>query len=128
MKVHSGELTLEAATSQMPALRRVGGACPCSKSVRGSSSVPASSSRNASASSATRKATLRTPSCTSLRSSIRDSSSGPISVTVARTGVLKRGFKMPNQRRGRISSRPIANKIRATDAWEAIAEAAQPVM
>ena len=37
-------------------------------------------------SSATRKATLRTPSCTSLRSSIRDNNSGPISVTVARTG------------------------------------------
>ena len=37
-------------------------------------------------SSATRKATLSTPSCTSFRSSIRDSSSGPISVTVARTG------------------------------------------
>ena len=37
-------------------------------------------------SSATRNATLRTPSCTSFRSSIRDSSSGPISVTVARTG------------------------------------------
>ena len=37
-------------------------------------------------SSATRNATLSTPSCTSLRSSIRDSNSGPISVTVARTG------------------------------------------
>ena len=37
-------------------------------------------------SSATRNATLSTPSCTSLRSSIRDSSSGPISETVARTG------------------------------------------
>ena len=37
-------------------------------------------------SSATRNATFSTPSCTSLRSSIRDSSSGPISVTVARTG------------------------------------------
>ena len=37
-------------------------------------------------SSATRNATLRTPSCTSFRSSIRDSNSGPISVTVARTG------------------------------------------
>ena len=37
-------------------------------------------------SSATRNATLSTPSCTSLRSSIRDSSNGPISVTVARTG------------------------------------------
>ena len=34
IKVHSGELTVEAASSQMPALRRVGGACPCSKSVR----------------------------------------------------------------------------------------------
>ncbi len=33
-KVQSGELTAEAAASQMPALRRVGGACPCSKSVR----------------------------------------------------------------------------------------------
>ena len=37
-------------------------------------------------SSATRNATLRTPSWTSFRSSIRDSSNGPISVTVARTG------------------------------------------
>ncbi len=37
-------------------------------------------------SSATRNATFSTPSCTSFRSSIRDSSSGPISVTVARTG------------------------------------------
>ena len=37
-------------------------------------------------SSATRNATFRTPSCTSLRSSIRDNNSGPISVTVARTG------------------------------------------
>jgi 1,2-phenylacetyl-CoA epoxidase catalytic subunit len=33
-KVQRGELTAEAAASQMPALRRVGGACPCSKSVR----------------------------------------------------------------------------------------------
>jgi len=32
--VRRGELTAEAAASQMPALRRVGGACPCSKSVR----------------------------------------------------------------------------------------------
>src|SRR6476620_1897610 len=37
-------------------------------------------------SSATRNATLRTPSCTSFRSSIRASNNGPISVTVARTG------------------------------------------
>ena len=37
-------------------------------------------------SSATRKATLSTPSCTSFRSSMRASNSGPISVTVARTG------------------------------------------
>ena len=34
VRVESGELTLAAATSAMPALRRVGGACPCSKSVR----------------------------------------------------------------------------------------------
>jgi hypothetical protein len=33
-KVRRGELNAEAAASQMPALRRVGGACPCSKSVR----------------------------------------------------------------------------------------------
>lgn len=33
-QVQRGELTLEAAVSKMPALRRVGGACPCSKSVR----------------------------------------------------------------------------------------------
>jgi 1,2-phenylacetyl-CoA epoxidase catalytic subunit len=33
-KVQRGEMTAEAAASQMPALRRVGGACPCSKSVR----------------------------------------------------------------------------------------------
>jgi 1,2-phenylacetyl-CoA epoxidase catalytic subunit len=33
-RVQRGELTLDAATSQMPALRRVGGACPCAKSVR----------------------------------------------------------------------------------------------
>src|SRR6266702_6316949 len=37
-------------------------------------------------SSATRNATLSTPSWTSFKSSIRDSSNGPISVTVARTG------------------------------------------
>jgi 1,2-phenylacetyl-CoA epoxidase catalytic subunit len=33
-KVQRGETTAEAAASQLPALRRVGGACPCSKSVR----------------------------------------------------------------------------------------------
>jgi 1,2-phenylacetyl-CoA epoxidase catalytic subunit len=33
-KVQRGEMTLKAAVSQTPALRRVGGACPCSKSVR----------------------------------------------------------------------------------------------
>jgi 1,2-phenylacetyl-CoA epoxidase catalytic subunit len=33
-QVRRGELTAEAAASQMPALRRVGGACPCSKAVR----------------------------------------------------------------------------------------------
>lgn len=33
-QVRRGELTAEAAAAQMPALRRVGGACPCSKSVR----------------------------------------------------------------------------------------------
>ncbi|HXO43120.1 MAG TPA: hypothetical protein VN999_16835, partial [Thermoanaerobaculia bacterium] len=33
-QVRRGELTAEAAATQMPALRRVGGACPCSKSVR----------------------------------------------------------------------------------------------
>ena len=32
--VEQGTLTLEAATGRMPALRRVAGACPCSKSVR----------------------------------------------------------------------------------------------
>jgi benzoyl-CoA 2,3-epoxidase subunit B len=41
VKVQSGELTVEAATSQMPALRRVGGACPCSKSVRWVVDAPA---------------------------------------------------------------------------------------
>jgi benzoyl-CoA 2,3-dioxygenase component B len=33
-QVEQGTLTLEAATGRMPALRRVAGACPCSKSVR----------------------------------------------------------------------------------------------
>jgi hypothetical protein len=33
-QVASGEVTVEAAGSRMPALRRVGGSCPCSKSVR----------------------------------------------------------------------------------------------
>jgi 1,2-phenylacetyl-CoA epoxidase catalytic subunit len=33
-KVQRGEVTLKAAVSQTPSLRRVGGACPCSKSVR----------------------------------------------------------------------------------------------
>ncbi len=33
-QVAAGTLTLEAATSRMPALRRIAGACPCSKSVR----------------------------------------------------------------------------------------------
>jgi hypothetical protein len=32
--VATGALTVEAATGRMPALRRVAGACPCSKSVR----------------------------------------------------------------------------------------------
>jgi hypothetical protein len=34
LAIEAGTLTLEQATSQMPALRRVAGACPCSKSVR----------------------------------------------------------------------------------------------
>jgi 1,2-phenylacetyl-CoA epoxidase catalytic subunit len=33
-QVQSGEVKVEEATSRMPALRRVGGSCPCSKSVR----------------------------------------------------------------------------------------------
>ncbi|HVT15469.1 MAG TPA: Phenylacetic acid catabolic protein [Thermoanaerobaculia bacterium] len=33
-KVRGGEMTIKEATAQMPTLRRVGGACPCSKSVR----------------------------------------------------------------------------------------------
>lgn len=33
-KVDAGELTADAATKQMPTLRRVAGSCPCSKSVR----------------------------------------------------------------------------------------------
>ncbi|HEX4498379.1 MAG TPA: Phenylacetic acid catabolic protein [Thermoanaerobaculia bacterium] len=33
-QIEQGTLTLEAATGRMPALRRVAGACPCSKSVR----------------------------------------------------------------------------------------------
>ena len=48
------------------------------RSLKSSSGRPSSS--------AILKATLSTPSCTSLRSSSRDSSSGPISVTVARIG------------------------------------------
>ncbi len=40
-KVERGELTIAAATSQMPALRRVGGACPCAKSVRWVVDAPA---------------------------------------------------------------------------------------
>ena len=47
---------------------------------------PSCRSAQARCSSATRNAMLSTPSCTSFRSSMRDSSSGPISVTVARTG------------------------------------------
>ncbi len=42
-RVQSGELTLAAATSQMPALRRVGGACPCARSVRWVVDSPAES-------------------------------------------------------------------------------------
>jgi len=34
LAIEAGTLTLEQATSRMPALRRVAGACPCSKSVR----------------------------------------------------------------------------------------------
>jgi benzoyl-CoA 2,3-dioxygenase component B len=34
LQVENGTLTLEQASSRMPALRRVAGACPCSKSVR----------------------------------------------------------------------------------------------
>ena len=33
-KIQRGEITLEAAVSLSPTLRRVGGSCPCSKSVR----------------------------------------------------------------------------------------------
>jgi 1,2-phenylacetyl-CoA epoxidase catalytic subunit len=33
-KLHGGEITLQEAVGSMPALRRVGGVCPCSKSVR----------------------------------------------------------------------------------------------
>src|SRR6185295_5488817 len=33
-QVHAGQVTAEQAAGRMPALRRVGGACPCSKSVR----------------------------------------------------------------------------------------------
>jgi 1,2-phenylacetyl-CoA epoxidase catalytic subunit len=33
-RVHGGELTVEQAVRTMPALRRVGGVCPCSKAVR----------------------------------------------------------------------------------------------
>ena len=40
-KVQRGEMTAEAAAAQMPALRRVGGACPCSKSVRWVIDAPA---------------------------------------------------------------------------------------
>jgi hypothetical protein len=40
-QVRRGELTAEAAAAQMPALRRVGGACPCSKSVRWVVDTPA---------------------------------------------------------------------------------------
>ncbi len=40
-KVQRGEMTIEAASSQMPALRRVGGACPCAKSVRWVVDAPA---------------------------------------------------------------------------------------
>jgi hypothetical protein len=41
-KVEQGEWTLEQAVSHMPALRRVGGVCPCSKSVRWVVDEPAS--------------------------------------------------------------------------------------
>jgi 1,2-phenylacetyl-CoA epoxidase catalytic subunit len=40
-EIEQGTLTLEAATGRMPALRRVAGACPCSKSVRWVIDVPA---------------------------------------------------------------------------------------
>ena len=48
-QVRRGELTAEAAATQMPALRRVGGACPCSKSVRWVVDAPAASARPATA-------------------------------------------------------------------------------
>jgi 1,2-phenylacetyl-CoA epoxidase catalytic subunit len=41
-KVHDGELTVKDATRAMPELRRVGGTCPCSKSVRWVSDEPLS--------------------------------------------------------------------------------------
>jgi 1,2-phenylacetyl-CoA epoxidase catalytic subunit len=40
-QIERGETTIEKASSKMPALRRVGGACPCSKSVRWVAEDPA---------------------------------------------------------------------------------------
>ena len=43
VQIEAGTLTLEQASSRMPALRRVAGACPCSKSVRWVVDPPAAS-------------------------------------------------------------------------------------
>ena len=48
-KVESGALTPEQAAGLMPELRRVGGVCPCSKSVRWVQDVPVSLNSSSSA-------------------------------------------------------------------------------
>ena len=45
---------------------------------------------------------------------------------MAHVGVVNRTETWPNTRRGRMPSRPIANKILATDACEVSAEPMQP--
>jgi hypothetical protein len=52
-QVSTGALTIEAATGRMPALRRIAGACPCSKSVRWVVDEPAVTGAGASAASET---------------------------------------------------------------------------
>jgi hypothetical protein len=46
-RVAAGELTVEQASREMPALRRVGGTCPCSRSVRWVVDEPATNGRGA---------------------------------------------------------------------------------
>ena len=54
------------------------------------------------------------------------SSDTTLTTRMAQTGVLNRGETWPKTRFGRTPSRPMANRIRATDACEVSAEPSAP--